>query len=47
MGIYSSVLAWRTLWTEEPGGLPRVAQSWTRLKRRSSSSSRPERETLA
>ena len=21
MGIYSSILAWRTPWTEEPGGL--------------------------
>ena len=22
MGTYSSVLAWRILWTEDPGGLP-------------------------
>ena len=31
---HSSILAWRILWTEEPGGLPSigVAKSWTRLK---------------
>ena len=29
---HSSVLDWKTLWTEEPGGLPSgVANSWTRL----------------
>ena len=30
----STVLAWRTPWTEEPGGLQSTvaAQSWTRLK---------------
>ena len=40
MAIHSSVLAWRILGTEEPGGLPvyGVAQSQTRLKRLSSSS---------
>ena len=33
MATRSSVLAWRILWTEEPGGLLSmgVAQSWTRL----------------
>ena len=37
---HSSVLAWRIPGTGEPGGLPsmEVAQSWTRLKRLSSSS---------
>ena len=41
MATYSSVLAWRIPWTEEPGGLPfyGVAHSRTRLKRLSSSSS--------
>ena len=43
MATQSSVLAWRIPGTEEPGGLPDVygvAQSRTRLKRLSSSSSR-------
>jgi len=32
METRSSILAWKMLWTEEPGGLPsRVVQSWTRL----------------
>ena len=42
MATHSSVLAWRIPGTAEPGGLPAVygvAQSWTRLKRLSSSSS--------
>jgi len=40
MATHSSVLAWRIPGTGEPGGLPsRVAQSWTWLKRLSSSSS--------
>ena len=40
MPTHSSVLAWRIPGTGEPGGLPsRVLQSWTRLKRLSSSSS--------
>ena len=30
MATHSSLLAWRILWTEEPGG---VAKSQTRLKR--------------
>ena len=31
---HSSILAWRILWTEEPGGLESMgSQSWTRLKR--------------
>ena len=39
MATHSSVLAWRIPGTGEPGGLPSmVAQSWTRLKRLSSSS---------
>ena len=29
--IHSSILAWRIPWTEEPGGLPRVAKSQTQL----------------
>ena len=35
MATHSSILAWRTPWTQEPGGLPhgyRVANSRTRLK---------------
>ena len=37
MATHSSVLAWRIPGTEEPGGLSsQVAQSWTRLKRLSS-----------
>ena len=41
MATHSSVLAWRIPGTEEPSGLPiyGVSQSWTRLKRPSSSSS--------
>ena len=41
MTTHSSILAWRIPGTEEPGGLPSmgVAQSRTRLKRLSSSSS--------
>ena len=41
MATHSSVLAWRIPGTGEPGGLPSmgVAQSWTRLKRLSRSSS--------
>ena len=39
MAAHSSVLAWRIPGTGEPGGLPSlgVTQSWTRLKRLSSS----------
>ena len=41
MATHSSVLAWRVPGTGEPGGLPSVgSQSWTRLKRLSSSSSK-------
>ena len=41
MATHSSVLAWRTPGTGEPGGLPSMgSQSRTRLKRLSSSSSR-------
>ena len=42
MATHSSVLAWRISGTEEPGGLPSmgIAQSWTRLIRLSSSSSK-------
>ena len=34
MGTPSSILAWRILWTVEPGGatVHRVAKSWIRLK---------------
>ena len=41
MATHSSALAWRIPGTGEPGGLPSygVTQSWTRLKRLSSSSS--------
>ena len=38
MATHSSTLAWRIPGMREPGGL-RVAQSWTGLKRLSSSSS--------
>ena len=32
MTIHSSILAWRSLWTEKPGGLQSVgSQNWTRL----------------
>ena len=32
MATHSSILAWRTPWTEEPGGLQSVgSQSWTQL----------------
>ena len=31
MATHSSILAWRTPWTEEPGGLPGVEKSWIRL----------------
>ena len=42
MAPHSSVLAWRIPGTVEPGGLPSMgSQSRTRLKRLSSSSSRP------
>ena len=35
MATYSIILAWRILWTEEPGGatVHTVAQSQTRLRR--------------
>ena len=34
MTTHSSIPAWKSLWTEEPGGLTvhGVAKSWTRLK---------------
>ena len=33
MEAHSSILSWRILWTEEPGGLQSTgSQSWTRLK---------------
>ena len=33
MATHSSVLAWRSPWTEEPGGLQSIgSQSWTHLK---------------
>ena len=34
MAIHSSILAWKTPWTEEPGGLQSIgSQSQTQLKR--------------
>jgi len=33
MATHSSILAWRTRWTEKPGGLQSiVAKTWTQLK---------------
>ena len=33
MATHSSILEWRILWTEEPGGLKSIGwHSWTRLK---------------
>ena len=33
MATHSIILAWRILWTEEPGGLQSIgSQSWTQLK---------------
>ena len=29
MAIHSSILAWKIIWTEEPGGLHGVAKRWT------------------
>ena len=42
MATHSSVLAWRIPGTGEPGGLLSMAQSWTRQKWLSSSSSIPQ-----
>ena len=34
MATHSNIFAWKTPWTEEPGGLhPKVTKSWTRLSR--------------
>ena len=33
VATHSRILAWRIPWTEEPGGLHRVAKSQTRQKR--------------
>ena len=45
METYSSVLAWRIPGTGEPGGLPSMgSQSWTWLKRLSSSSSSSKKQ---
>ena len=42
MATHSSILAWRIPGMGEPGGLPSMgSQSWTRLKRLSSSSTLP------
>ena len=47
MATHSSVLAWRIPGTGEPGGLPSMgSQSWTRLKRLSSSSSKGLRKEI-
>ena len=29
MAAHSSILAWRTLWTEEPGEISGISESWT------------------
>ena len=44
MASHFSILAWRILWTEEPGGLRSIRlQSWIQLKRLSThDSSRPK-----
>ena len=40
MATHSSIVAWRILWTEEPGGLPSMGlQSQTQLKQLGGSSS--------
>ena len=31
MATHSSTLAWEIPWTEDPGGLYRIANSWTQL----------------
>ena len=31
MATHASILVWRILWTEEPGGLHGVAKNWTQL----------------
>ena len=42
METHSSILAWRILWTEEPGGLPSMGlYGWIGLKRFSSSNCHP------
>ena len=46
MATHSSVLAWRIPGTGEPGGVYGVAQSQTRMKRFSSSSSSRDVDTL-
>ena len=40
IATYSSILAWKIPWTEDPGGLQSlgVSKSWTQLKQLSSSS---------
>ena len=45
---YCSILAWRILWTEEPGRLQSlgVTKSWTQLRRLSSSSSQGNRSSV-
>ena len=46
MAPHSSTLAWKIPWTEGPGGLQSMgSQSWTRLKRLSSSSSKHTERT--
>ena len=41
MATHSSILAWRILWTEKPGGLQSQKELGTQLKLCSSSSSLP------
>ena len=33
MATYSSIVAWKISWTEEPGGVHGVPKSWTCLSR--------------
>jgi len=41
MATHSSILAWRILQTEDPGGLHGVKKSWTQLKQLSRQAGNP------
>ena len=42
MATHSSILEWRILWTEEPGGLKSIGwHSWTRLKQLTTHACKP------
>ena len=47
MAAHSSILAWKILWTEEPGGLQSMGlqESWTRLSTHAFFHSRIQEET--